>query len=75
MGNRLESNEVDFRVDAEPDRELIMLIETMHHLCDAGVYVRFGFRMYSVQGGLNGVYYLYGLLYTCMYLYSGIVIY
>ena len=46
MGNDLESNEVDFEVDAGPEREPM---EMMNHLHDTGVHMGFGFRMYSVQ--------------------------
>ena len=35
-GNGLESNEVDFKVDAGPDRESV---EISNCLCDAGVHV------------------------------------
>ena len=50
MGNGLESNKVDFKVDVGPDREPM---EMTNHLCDAGVRVSFGYRMYSIQGGLS----------------------
>ena len=45
-----ESNEVDFKVNAGPDREPM---GTTNHLCDSGVQVGFGNRMYSVPGGLG----------------------
>ena len=50
MGKGFESNQVEFEVDAGPDREPM---ETTNHLCDAGVQVGFGYRMYSVPGGLS----------------------
>ena len=50
MGNDLESKEVDFEVNARPDREPM---EMTNHLRDAGVHVGFGYRMYSVQRGLS----------------------
>ena len=50
VGNGLESNEVDFEGHAGPDQEPM---ETTNHLCDAGVHVDFGYRMYSVPGGTN----------------------
>ena len=37
-------------MDAGPDCEPM---ETMNHLCDAGVHVGFGYRRNSVQRGLN----------------------
>ena len=36
MGNGLESNEVNFKVDAGPDREPVEISDC---LCDAGVHV------------------------------------
>ena len=50
MGNGLKSNEVDFKVDAGPDREPV---EISNCLCDAGVHVGFGYRMDSIQRGLS----------------------
>ena len=47
MGYGLESKEVDYKVHAVPDQE------TTNHLCDAGLHVGFGYRMYSVPGGLS----------------------
>ena len=47
VGNGLESNEVDFEVDAGPDREPM---ETTNHLCDAGVHMGFGFRYIVYKG-------------------------
>ena len=46
VGNGLESNEVDFKMDAGPDRE-------PNCLRDAGVHVGFGYRMDSIQRGLS----------------------
>ena len=40
VSNGLESNEVDFKVDAGQDKEPM---ETMKYLCDAGVQLGFGF--------------------------------
>ena len=45
VGNGLESNEVDFKVDARPGREPK---EITNHLCDADVHVGFNYRMYSI---------------------------
>ena len=50
VGNDLKSNEVDFKVDAGPDRESMEI--TNHHR-DAGVHVGFGYRMYIIQRGLS----------------------
>ena len=50
MGNGLEINEVDFKVNAGPDREPM---EITNHICHAGVHVGFNYRMYSIQGGLS----------------------
>ena len=44
-GCGLESNEVEFKVDAGRDREPM---EINKHLWDAGVHVGFGYRMYSI---------------------------
>ena len=51
MGNGLESNEVDFKVDAGPDMEPV---EISNCLRDAGVHVGFGYKMDSIQRGLVG---------------------
>ena len=50
VGNGLESNEVDFKVDAGPDMEPV---EISNCLCDAGLHVGFGYRMDSIQRGLS----------------------
>ena len=50
MGNGLKCNEVDFKVEAGPDREPV---EFFNCLCDAGVHVGFGYRMDSIQRGLG----------------------
>ena len=50
MGNGLESNEVDFKVDVGPDRDPM---EISNHLCDAGVHVGFGNSTNSLQRGLS----------------------
>ena len=50
VGDCLESNEADFKVDAGPDREPM---EILNHLCDAGVHVGFGYRIDSIQRGLS----------------------
>ena len=52
MGNCHESNKVDFEVDAGLDLEPM---EPTNHLCDSGVQVGFGYRMYSVSGGLSHI--------------------
>ena len=44
MGNGLESNEVDFKVDEGPDREPM---EINKHLRDAGVHV--GYNVYILN--------------------------
>ena len=45
VGNGLESNEVDFKVDAEPDREPVEISDCLR---DAGVHVGFGYRIDSI---------------------------
>ena len=50
MGNGFETNEVNFKVDAGPDREPMEITNQLH---DAGVHVGFGYKMYSIQGGLS----------------------
>ena len=50
MGNGIESNEVDFKVDAGLDRQQMQI---SNHLRHAGVHVSFGYRMNSIQSGLS----------------------
>ena len=50
MGDGLESNEVDFKVDSGPDSGPM---EISNHLQDASVHVGFGYRINSIQRSLS----------------------